>query len=102
MKTLVSVFPVSMIWATRRWPSARVKPASIKNACSSPVIKVAVLFLEPTGKSRSMTVKSRVLMGDSFRVGEQRGSLKRRSGRDGEGLEAALDLVDAGVTDGHD
>src|SRR3954471_22560026 len=45
-----------------------------------------------------MTLKSSVLIGFSFR-GEDSGSW---SGHDGEGLQASLDLVDAGPSDGQD
>src|SRR4051794_14547646 len=93
MKTVVSRLPESRTSAARRCPSARVKPVSIRNASVSPVMRVAVLFFEPTGKSRSMTLKSRLLMIMSFLW-----SVRHR----GEGGQAGVDGVGVGVTDGED
>src|SRR5439155_26670591 len=73
----------------------------MSNACSSPVIRVAVLFLEPTGKSRSMTLKSSVLMEVPSVGAIGTWWVSGRSGRAGNDGQASIDVVRGGGTDGN-
>src|SRR5690348_4850153 len=97
MKTVVRFLPESSTAAATRCPSARVKAASTRKASCSPVMRVAVLFLLPAGKSRSRRVNSRVLTLEAPWVQAWAGSGDRRGG--GEPL---VDVVGGCGADGED
>lgn len=62
IEPVMSFLPESRISAASRWLSARVKPASTSSASCSPVMRMTVLFVLLTGKFRSITVHSSLLI----------------------------------------